>query len=245
VKSPVKQLLKTIRSVGTFWIAEQTLDHLESIRTYELGLVLSMLPRGGRILEIGAGTGWQAKTLETCGFEVCAIDLPTSNYSGNRVWPITEYDGKHIPYEDRSFDIVFSSNVLEHIPHVYEFQAEILRVLKPDGYAVHVLPSSSWRLWTNVTHQLKHWTIPEVHGEHAKNALTEIYYFNHRWWDRLFRKTGWNVVTRSSNRLFYTGYSIMDSRLSIHTRIKMSRVIGSSCNIFVLRKEKARTGQDQ
>jgi SAM-dependent methyltransferase len=233
----LEQLLRKIRSAGTFWIAERTLDHLESIRAYELSLVLDMLPREGRILEIGAGAGWQAKALEKQGYEVQAIDLPsTGTYWDNRVWPVREYDGKNIPYEDRSFDIIFSSNVLEHIPHIYEFQSEILRVLRPDGYVVHVLPSSSWRLWTNITHLLKCWTIPVVHGEHAGNALTEMYYFSRRWWVRLFRETGWTVVMHGSNRLLYTGHSIMDSRLNMNTRIKLSHVLGSSCNIFVLRK---------
>lgn len=195
-----------------------------------------MLPSEGKILEIGAGTGWQSKALETRGYNVYGIDLTISNYSDKRVWSVTDYDGKNIPYEDSSFDIIFSSNVLEHIPHIYEFQTEILRVLKPDGFVVHVLPSSSWRLWTNITYLMKCWIIPETHDEHAKNSLMEISNFSSRWWKRLFLETGWTVVTNSSNGLFYTGYSIMDSRLSINTRRQLSRFLGSSCNIFVLKK---------
>jgi hypothetical protein len=126
--------------------------------------------------------------------------------------------------------------VLEHIPSIYNFQKEILRVLKPDGLAVHVIPSSSWRLWSNIAYLLKYWKVPIVHGEHAANPLAEIYYFSRRWWARLFRETGWSVVTQTSNKLFYTGSLIMGSRLTIKTRSKMSRVLGSSCNIFVLRK---------
>ena len=195
-----------------------------------------MLPSEGRILEIGAGTGWQAEALQQRGYDVCAVDLPSSDYRDNRVWPVTEYDGERIPYEDGSFDMVFSSNTLEHIPQLDEFQKEIHRVLKPDGCAVHVLPSSSWRLWTSITHLLKCWTIPKPHGVHASNALTEIRRFSRRSWIRLFRETGWTVVAMRSNRLFYTGNSIMDSRLTIGTRSKLSRVFGSSCNIFFLRK---------
>ena len=232
----LREILKKIRSFGTFWIAEQTLDYLYAIRMHELGVVLDMLPPEGRVLEVGAGTGWQAKALEYRGYNISAIDLPSSNYHENLVWPVTEYDGKKIPFEDNTFDIVFSSNVLEHIPHIYEFQKEIHRVLKPDGCVLHVLPSSSWRLWTNITHLLKCWTIPNAHGEHAGNSLMEIYYFSRRWWTRLFRETGWVVVAQDSNRLFYTGNSIMDSRLTISIRSKLSRVLGSSCNIFVLRK---------
>lgn len=239
MKNLVKKVLRNIRSVGTFWIAEQTREYLEVIRTYELSIVLHLLPQKGRLLELGAGAGWQARALENRGFDVSAIDLPSSGYRAHRVWPVIEYNSKNIPFEDNSFNIIFSSSTLEHIPHIYEFQKELQRVLKPDGVVIHLLPSSSWRLWSSITHLLKCWNIPCVHGEHAGNALTEMYYFSRRWWTRLFRKTGWIIVALHSNGLFYTGNSIMDSRLSISIRSKLSHVLGGSCNIFVLCKKTA------
>ncbi len=235
-QSDLIEALMKIRSFFTFYIAKQTLSHLKTIRAYELKVVLDMLPPEGRLLEIGAGTGWQAQALEARGYDVNAIDLTSSYYRENRVWPVTDYDGKVIPFASNSFDIIFSSNVLEHIPHIYKFQKEIHRVLKPDGYVLHVLPSSSWRLWTNLVHPLKYWTIPDVHGELAGNSFTEIYYFSCKWWRRLFRETGWMIAVQDSNRLFYTGCSVMDSRLSISMRSKLSRILGSSGNIFVLKK---------
>lgn len=69
------------------------------------------------------------------GFDVSGIDIPSSNLKDDRIWPVTDYDGKNIP-----FDIVFSSNVLEHIPHIYDFQGEIERVLKPGSIVIHILP---------------------------------------------------------------------------------------------------------
>jgi 2-polyprenyl-3-methyl-5-hydroxy-6-metoxy-1,4-benzoquinol methylase len=132
------------------------LGHLETLRLSELERVLTEIksekPNGGVILEIGAGTGWQAKKMAENGYHVEAIDIEDSGYSTHRIWPITNYDGKCIPFPCNYFDIVFSSNVLEHIPHVVDLQIEIKRVLKPDGIAVHVLPSVSWRFWTNVAH---------------------------------------------------------------------------------------------
>ena len=129
-----------------------TSRYLEAIRNYELDLVLKVLPRGGRVLEVGAGSGWQARRLAARSFAVEAIDLADTIYKDGRVWPVQEYDGVRIPFPDRSFDIVFSSNVLEHIPHVEAFQAEVLRVLKPEGLCVHVVPTAAWRLWTTAAH---------------------------------------------------------------------------------------------
>jgi 2-polyprenyl-3-methyl-5-hydroxy-6-metoxy-1,4-benzoquinol methylase len=134
------------------------LEHLESLRSYELTKALSLISEAKAdrintsILEIGAGAGWQAKKLAENGFAVEAIDIEDSNYAQNRVWGVTDYDGRKIPFSENHFDIVFSSNVLEHIPHLEEFNAEIHRVLKPDGRAIHIVPSASWRFWTNLAH---------------------------------------------------------------------------------------------
>ena len=134
------------------------LAHLHVLRAHELAFVVERLREHGfsgpniRLLEIGAGTGAQACELEQRGFRVSAIDIAESNYSEDRVWPVTNYDGRHIPFPDRQFDLVFSSNALEHIPHVAEFQREIERVLKDDGRAIHVLPSAPWRFWTNLSY---------------------------------------------------------------------------------------------
>lgn len=128
------------------------LDFLQRIREYELGLVLPQFTPGARVLEIGAGTGWQAAALAARGCEVEAIDLDSSGYRAHRVWPVTEYDGVTIPFPDGHFDFVYSSSVLEHIPHLKTFHSEMQRVLKESGIAIHIVPAASWRLWTNLTH---------------------------------------------------------------------------------------------
>jgi SAM-dependent methyltransferase len=68
------------------------------------------------------------------------------------VFDIQEYDGVHIPFPDSSFDCVYSSNVLEHIPHLDAFEQEIHRVLAPGGLCLHILPTHTWRFWTSLTH---------------------------------------------------------------------------------------------
>jgi SAM-dependent methyltransferase len=112
-------------------------------------------PEGSKILEIGAGTGYQAKQLSRKGYHVQAIDVGNSNYLDSRIWPITNYDGKHIPFPDNTFDVLFSSSVLEHIQHLDQFHTEMKRVLKPDGIAIHVVPVATWRFWSNLTHYLQ------------------------------------------------------------------------------------------
>lgn len=127
-------------------------SYLYAVRCYELEKVYPWLKQGSRILEIGAGAGWQSKLLAERGFEVEAIDIAANKFKGQQVWPVQEYDGRNIPFPANHFDVVFSSNVLEHIAHVESFQTEMQRVLRPGGLAIHVLPTATWRLWTSIFH---------------------------------------------------------------------------------------------
>jgi len=130
-------------------------EFLHLIREYELARVEPYLRPGARLLEIGGGTGYQARRLQQAGFDVASIDIAGHGYGEPREFPIEDYDGRRIPFPDQSFDIVFSSNVLEHVLDLAQLQRETLRVLRRGGYCIHVLPTASWRLWTNVTHYIE------------------------------------------------------------------------------------------
>ncbi len=132
-----------------------TRAHLDAVRAYEIDRVLTLVPSPcGAVLEIGAAGGFQAALLARHFASVAAVDLAESIPAGDKAFPVQAYDGRHLPFPDASFDMVFSSNVLEHIAHVEAFQAEIRRVLKPGGRAVHVLPTATWRFWSILTHYL-------------------------------------------------------------------------------------------
>ena len=128
-----------------------SLEHLSAIRVAELERTLPHLGTGASILEVGAGTGQQARMLAGFGYTVQAIDIPQSNYAEDRIFPVADYDGRTIPFPDAAFDIVFSSNTLEHVPDLRRMHAEIGRVLRPDGYAVHVMPTHAWRFWSTLS----------------------------------------------------------------------------------------------
>jgi SAM-dependent methyltransferase len=233
-----------IRNTCNFWIAKPDVRYVEAIREAEILKVVGDLPKGERrILEIGAGAGWQAKYLGALGYQVSAIDLASGIYRQERIWPVIEYDGKRIPFPENEFDVVFSSNTLEHIPAIVEFQSEIQRVLKQDGLACHVLPSSAWRFWTALTHLVKRWSIPVVHGESAGNVVSEMYYFSKKYWRSLFENSGWMLCSVKPTKIFYTGELVMGSRISLSNRGLLSRVLGSACNIYLMKKSPLPRGQ--
>ena len=47
-------------------------------------------------------------------------------------------------------DVIFSSNVLEHVENLPAVFDEFKRILRPDGFCIHVMPTPAWRMWTFV-----------------------------------------------------------------------------------------------
>lgn len=123
---------------------------LRQLRSEEFERIVPLLPPRATVLEFGAGNGAQAQLLSERGFDVFAIDLPSSSYAPDRIFPVADYDGRHIPLEDGSVDVIFSSNVLEHVEDIPTIFGEFGRVLRPAGFGVHAMPTPSWRFWTFV-----------------------------------------------------------------------------------------------
>jgi SAM-dependent methyltransferase len=141
--------------VATPEIARSETGH-ERIRREELKLLAHWFRPGDRVLEIGGGSGFQAALLAQGGCEVISIDVaarpaPKAPWFREQYWPVQVYDGAHLPFGDAEFDVVFSSQMLLWVVATMpQFLAEIQRVLRPGGLTVHVVPSASWRWWTNL-----------------------------------------------------------------------------------------------
>lgn len=128
------------------------IPHDEALRRAELERCRPWLPPGADVLELGGGSGLQASVMTSWGCRVTSIDLAGRPRSARQWHPVADYDGVHVPAQDASFDVVFSSNVLEHVKELPALLAETRRVLRPGGRAVHVVPSPAWRFWTSLAH---------------------------------------------------------------------------------------------
>lgn len=81
------KLRRKLREFSNRFLAEQSHDHLQHIREYEFSVVRDLLPVRGKLLEVGSGTGWQARLFSGLGYEVAAIDLASIQRPRQRCLP--------------------------------------------------------------------------------------------------------------------------------------------------------------
>lgn len=236
---------------------------LENQRLAELDLIKSWIKPGMKVLEIGGGNGFQANILNSWGCNVTSIDLASRNLSRKEYYNVQEYNGKDIPMPANHFDLIFSSNVLEHVEQLPELFNEMRRVLKPSGLLIHILPTVSWRTWTSIAHYgfiVKYLFFREkaCHGMSKApsatsvlsfrgvkrllwagphgvypSSISELHYFRKKAWRDVFTRNGFIIKAIFANHLFYTGYNLFPV-VTISMRKKIAPILGSSCNIFVM-----------
>lgn len=67
------------------------------------------------------------------------LDIDTGLTYGNTKADVL-WDGSTMPFEDNSFDVVISTEVLEHVPDPDHYLLEVKRVLKPGGTFFFTIP---------------------------------------------------------------------------------------------------------
>lgn len=116
-----------------------------------------VLRPGVRLLEIGSGTGTLLSQLRGRGFDITGVDVNADLVAEARRWhgdlPIQQVQGTSLPFPDRSFDIVMSFDVFEHIPDSDAHLREVRRVLRRGGTYLMQTPNK----WTNVVFETIRW----------------------------------------------------------------------------------------
>lgn len=106
-------------------------DHIEAMSVFA-GKPLET------VLEVGCGTGAVLDQLQRrrIGSTFTGIEIGTERSKkrgeGEKAGKIEilGYDGRHIPFEDSSFDLVYATHVLEHVTDEREFLYELRRVAR-------------------------------------------------------------------------------------------------------------------
>lgn len=105
-----------------------------------------VLPAGDKacVLNIGIGNGWLERRCHSAGWQVHAIDPNARAVAALAVDGVLAQSGTiaALPYAEQTFDAVFCSEVLEHLPDdgLAHGLAELTRVLKPGGWLFGTVP---------------------------------------------------------------------------------------------------------
>ena len=114
-------------------------------RTKAKSIAFSLAKQGkGRAaLDVGCGDGFWSKRLKENGWLVTSIDGYDLRYK-----PAKEVNlEKPMPFEDNSFDLIWKSEVIEHIHNVDQVLSELRRILKPGGRMILTTPNSYFWLY--------------------------------------------------------------------------------------------------
>jgi len=167
-------------------------------RRNEAALVFKFLnpKKNEKILDIGCGDGIWYLELRKRGIDVIGID--TSSYDLNKLRERAEVlklrpeaieaSAQEMPFENNTFDKVYSISTFEHIKDDKRVFKEVARVLKPKGFLVISIPMKEVPLLTKVAVKLpkpikrmfyNELVIDAKNSEDYLNNFNE-YYFHYR-----------------------------------------------------------------
>jgi len=110
--------------------------------------MFSLLPDGGgkRLLDVGCGIGAIALELQKRGFQVTGVDF--SEVAVNRCLErglnafVSDVDGDGLKFADKTFDVVWAGDVIEHVFDPIFLLEEVDRVLKDNGRLLMSVPNN-------------------------------------------------------------------------------------------------------
>lgn len=120
---------------------------------YPLQLAKLLLERHygkpGRILDFGSGRGDALRAFGQLGFDAVGADVSerAAEMSAGFEVAVVDPASSQLPFDDASFDYVFSKSVIEHMETPIDLAREAHRVLRPGGRAVLMTPSWQHQAW--------------------------------------------------------------------------------------------------
>lgn len=151
---------------------------------------VARVPRiGGRWLDVGCSAGFVVKAATESGFDAWGVDIEADaiNY-GRQTLGLARLacgvlEEQHYP--DHHFDVISAYDVIEHVPDLNGFVAELARILAPHG----VLDIG--------TPDIGHWRVPRVLARWNELKPSEhLYYFNRQTLGQLLARHGLRIVKK-------------------------------------------------
>ena len=94
------------------------------------------------LLEPGVGLGDHLRVFKKRGFIVQGLDISprSKQLSPDLNIDIIDVNDEKLPFEDSSFDIIYSKSFIEHLDDPFNFVNESFRILRPGGTMITLTP---------------------------------------------------------------------------------------------------------
>jgi SAM-dependent methyltransferase len=127
--------------------ARKVADWLDLEVSFLVEFLTAFAPKAkGRLLDVGCGQKPYERIFRPYVDEYLGVELEETfvrtSSSSKAGQPDLVYDGKTLPFEDKTFDTVLSVQVLEHTPTPGSLIVEMARVMKDDGIMILTAPFS-------------------------------------------------------------------------------------------------------
>jgi SAM-dependent methyltransferase len=125
--------------------ARRFLAHLD--RAEERGeAFVDLLPRSGRVLEIGCGSGGMIAAAQGRGIAIEGVDIASRwlILAKERLGSdarLTAANAENLPWPSATFDVIFADSLVEHLEHIPTALREWHRVAKPGARLILISPN--------------------------------------------------------------------------------------------------------
>ncbi len=136
-------MIDTKKLINENFIYREKLYKVNKFDRRKLKILVKSVPRDARVLEIGCGYGFLAQLLLSRTDKVWATDIvrgiAEKPLAGGVVFKKMKV-GK-LPFENKFFDCLISTDVIEHVEDDNAFLTECGRVLKKNGKMITMTPN--------------------------------------------------------------------------------------------------------
>lgn len=155
--------------------------------------------KGQTVLDVGCGSGQFGKAMQEF-FDVKVSGIDVVDYK-NAPIPLALYDGKAIPHQDRSFDLVVLAFMLHHVRHQEALLAEAIRVSRGHVIVFEDVYYSPWQwlfvIWNDFYTNILFGAVRVAKGQAGKGLLAipmPLTFRSVRGWKKAFARHPVNVV---------------------------------------------------